>query len=169
MNAEMNNEQTYADAATDPARDRLRKAVTALVAYEITDAELDNFIRDAPVATRLFASAPSQQVNAFMCNLPDSLFWRLHALAQDFSEWADVADFETWSWEFLILAYALAQNETGRELADAEASAAGQILAAVVEVEANVRDGRVSYVEPYSLTSGRPPRAITAKWSETPH
>jgi hypothetical protein len=50
-----------------------------------------------------------------------------------------------------------------------EAVAAANALVAITDVEAQCRAGKLSYVEPYSLLSGKPPLAIPAKPSETGH
>jgi hypothetical protein len=169
MSAQITPEQAEAMSADEWARYQFRGLLSAALERDFTDAEAGEIAEAWPIVKRLLASTPLVlRVDPFLRALPDGLFGRLYDLTQDFKVWSDPSDVYTWPQEYGAVVYILATHEQHQPPTDTEVALAAKTLANVVDVEAKVRCGEVSYVLPYSLL-GRPPRKITAKPSETEH
>jgi hypothetical protein len=134
----------------------------------LTDPEVEG-LGGLPLASHICATDP-RGVDGFLRGLPDDLLTRLRRLAHDFFEWSDLGKPETWPAELTVLAALLYPAEVEAEsVTDEEMSFAVGRLAGLSLIECARRDGRYSFVAPYSLAQAGEPARIPARERLTEH
>jgi len=144
----------------------------------LTNAELETIAAGMPAAFHLItrkarALVASSSTDDFLRSLPDDLLEPLLLKCQDFFEWDDPLEPDTWDTEILALTLRLYLGETGAHqcrMSDEEIGRMALRLARLVLVEWRRRGGHYSWVDKYSILNRRGgPRLIKTLDSWTEH
>lgn len=144
----------------------------------LTNAELENIAAGMPAAFHLITKkahglVASSSTDDFLRSLPDSLLDPLLLKCQEFFEWAEPLETDTWDTEILALTMRLYLDETGAHdcrMSDEEMGRMAYRLSRLVLIEWRRRGGHYSWVDKYTILNRRNgPRYIKALGSWTEH
>ncbi len=144
----------------------------------LTNADVEIIAAGMPAAFHLItgkarAFGASSFTDDFLRSLPDNLLEPLLRKCQEFFEWDDPLEPDTWDTEILALTMRLYIGETGAHgcrMSDDEMGRMAVRLTRLVLVEWRRRGGHYSWVGKYSILNRRDgPRLIKTRDSRTEH
>jgi hypothetical protein len=175
---------------TPEEREQVRACISQLLALTVgslkdnerdaslTNADVENIAAGMPAAFHLITGkarslGASSFTDDFLRSLPDKLLVPLLLKCQDFFEWDDPLEPNTWDTEILALTMRLYLGETGAHSCRMSDEAMGRMavrLTRLVLVEWRRRGGHYSWVDKYSILNRRDgPRSIKTRDSRTQH
>jgi hypothetical protein len=144
----------------------------------LTNTDVENIAAGMPAAFHLItrkarALGASSFTDDFLRSLPNNLLVPLLLKCQDFFEWDDPLEPDTWDTEILALTMRLYLGETGAHscrMSDEEMGRMAIRFTRLVLVEWRRRRGHYSWVDKYSILNRRDgPRWIKSRDSRTQH
>jgi hypothetical protein len=175
---------------TPEEREQVRACISQMLALTVgslkdnehgaslTNADVEKIAAGMPAAIHLItrrarALGASSFTDDFLRSLPDTLLEPLLLKCQDFFEWDDPLEPDTWDTEILALTMRLYLGETGAHgcrMSDEEMGRMAIRLTRLVLVEWRRRGGHYSWVGKYSILNSRDgPRLIKTRDSRTEH